>query len=165
MKYNIDEIEIRQMTQDDRPMVEAFFAQMGEESASFFNRGRGNERRTLSWFDGGKPDHIFWVAIAENDAGEKEIAGYVFIWDKDSKIPWLGIAVAEAWKGRHLGRRLIAAVREHCEENGCGGILLTTAQNNFRGQGLYERCGFEKLGVYRDGEFLYLLRFDNRSSD
>jgi len=161
MHYNIDELEIRQMQMGDRPMVEAFFAQMGEESTSFFNRGHGNENRTLAWFDGKKPDHIFWIAIAKRDDGSEEIAGYVFIWDKDSKIPWLGIAVAEKWKGRHLGRRLIAAVREHCESVGCGGILLTTAQHNFRGQGLYEHCGFERLGVHHDGEFLYLLRFPN----
>ncbi|MBE6658213.1 MAG: GNAT family N-acetyltransferase [Ruminococcaceae bacterium] len=161
MNYNIDELEIRQMEMRDRPLVQAFFAQMGEESTSFFNRGHGNENRTLAWFDGKKPDHIFWIAVAKNDKGEEEIAGYVFIWDKDSKIPWLGIAVAEAWKGRHLGRRLIAAVRAHCESVGCGGILLTTAQHNFRGQGLYEHCGFERLGVHHDGEFLYLLRFPN----
>lgn len=161
MNYNIDEIVIRQMRMDDKPLVEAFFAQMGEESTSFFNRGHGNENRTLAWFDGKKPDHIFWIAVAQNDAGEEEIAGYVFIWDKDSKIPWLGIAVAESWKGRHLGRRLIAAVRAHCEAAGGSGILLTTAQNNFRGQGLYEHCGFQRLGVYHDGEFLYLLRFPN----
>ncbi len=161
MEYNIETLPIRIMenTPYDRAMVERFFAQMGEDSASFFNRGRGNEKRTLSWFDGERSDHIFWIAVAKNDAGEEEIAGYVFIWNKESKIPWLGIAVAEQWKGRHLGRRLIGAVREHCEANGCGGILLTTAQNNFRGQGLYERCGFEKLGTYHDGEILYCLRF------
>ncbi len=161
MEFNIEALPIRMMenTPHDREMVVKFFAQMGEDSASFFNRGHGNENRTLSWFDGAKPDHIFWIATATNEAGEEEIAGYVFIWNKESRIPWLGIAVAEQWKGRHLGRRLIGAVREHCEKNGCGGILLTTAQNNFRGQGLYERCGFEKLGTYHDGEILYCLRF------
>ena len=40
-----------------------------------------------------------------------------------------------------------------------GGILLTTAQDNVRGQGLYEHCGFEKLGVAKNGEFQYVLRF------
>jgi hypothetical protein len=28
-----------------------------------------------------------------------------------------------------------------------------------RGQGLYEHCGFEKLGVAKNGEFQYVLRF------
>ena len=158
MEYAVESLPIRRMKAEDRPLVEKFFAQMGEESASFFNRGHGNENRTLKFCDGQLPDHVFWIAEAQTESGPA-IAGLVFIWDKDSKIPWLGIAVAEEWKGRHLGRRLIAAVREHCEGRGCGGILLTTAQTNFRGQGLYERCGFERLGVHPSGEFLYLLRF------
>ncbi|MBP3332776.1 MAG: GNAT family N-acetyltransferase [Clostridia bacterium] len=163
MDYNIDRLAIRRLEKGDRQLVIEFFDQMGEESASFFNRkrGSGNEKRTLDYLDDKKPDHIFWLAVDETEDGPK-MAGYVFIWDKDSKVPWLGIAVAEAWKGHHLGRRLIATVREYCESIGCGGILLTTAQNNFRGQGLYEHCGFERLGVHPSGEFLYLLRFPNK---
>jgi len=160
MEKCIEHLPIRRMTGEDKPLVQRFFAQMGEESASFFNRNQGNEKRTLRFCDGELPDHIFWIAEAQTDNGP-EIAGLVFIWNRESKIPWLGIAVAEEWKGRHLGRRLIAQVRSHCESIGCGGILLTTAQNNFRGQGLYEHCGFERLGVHSSGEFLYLLRFPN----
>ncbi len=161
MDFNIEELNIRKLerTEHDRALVVDFFAQMGEESASFFNMGQGNERLTLSWCDGKVNDQIFWIAVGEDADGKEEIAGYVFLWNITSKLPWLGIAVAEKWKGRHLGRRLIGAAREHCEEAGCGGIFLTTAQNNFRGQGLYERCGFERLGVHSSGEFLYCLRF------
>ena len=44
-------------------------------------------------------------------------------------------------------RGLVAAVRDYCQTEGCGGILLTTHKNNLRGQRLYEHCGFERLGV------------------
>ena len=70
-----------------------------------------------------------------------------------------GIAVAEDWKGRHLGRELMARAEKHALENGKGGILLTTHTANLRGQGLYERSGYERLGVHTSGEFLYLRRF------
>ena len=157
--FDLDTVEIRPMLPEDHGLMEAFFAQMGEESTSFFNRERGNELRTYDWFDGKMPDHLFWIAVAKDENGADEAAGFVFLWDKDSRVPWLGIAVAEHWKGRHLGRRLIGAVKEDCLARGCGGILLTTAQHNFRGQGLYEHCGFERLGIHHSGEFLYLLRF------
>lgn len=159
MEKTIDELRIRPMLPEDRPLVAEFFLQMGEESASFFNRNRGNERRTLAFLEGKKPTHLFWLAEDITEEGSK-MAGLVFLWDIHKSVPWLGIAVAESWKGKHLGRRLIGATRDWCIENGRGGILLTTAQTNYRGQGLYERCGFERLGVHHDGEFLYLLRFD-----
>ena len=158
MEYNIDELRIRLVTPEDKERVRAFFTSLGEEGTHFLNRSGGNERGALAFCDGEKPDRIYWAAVHDTDDGE-EFVGLTFIWNKDSMIPWFGIGVSEQWKGRHLGRRLIATVREYCESAGCGGILLTTAQDNVRGQGLYERCGFEKLGVHHSGEFQYVLRF------
>jgi RimJ/RimL family protein N-acetyltransferase len=129
---------------------------MGEESASFFNVDRGNEKTALDFTDGKLPEHLYFMAVDEADPTP---AGIAFLWDKSKRVPWFGIAVAEKYKGKHLGRRLIAAVRDYCEERGCGGILLTTHKNNLRAQRLYEHCGFERLGVHTSGELLYLLRF------
>ena len=161
MEYQIDSLKIRLLVPDDREKVRVFFSKLGEEGTGFFNRGCGNENRTYDFCDGKLTDHIFWAAVSESENGE-EIVGIVFLWDRFSMIPWLGIGITEEWKGKHLGRRLIGAAREYCEQIGAGGILLTTAQDNVRGQGLYERCGFEKLGVHRSGEYQYLLRFANR---
>ena len=155
---NFERLVIRNLTGDDRELVEAFFAQMGEESASFFNVDRGNERTALDYVDGKLPNHLYFVAMDETDPTP---AGIAFLWDKDTRIPWFGIAVAEKHKGKHLGRRLIAAVRDYCAEKGCGGILLTTHQNNLRAQRLYEHCGFVRIGVHTNGELLYLLRFSS----
>lgn len=152
----VDALSIRQVTAADRGRIEAFFAQMGEESASFFNVDRGNEKTALDFTDGKLPEHLYFMALDEADPTP---AGIAFLWDKSKRVPWFGIAVAEKYKGKHLGRRLIAAVRDYCEERGCGGILLTTHKNNLRAQRLYEHCGFERLGVHTSGELLYLLRF------
>lgn len=151
-----DSLVIRRVTSEDRERIEDFFAQMGEESTAFFNVDRGNERTALDYVDGKLPEHLYFMALDEDDPTP---AGIAFIWDKNTRIPWFGIAVAEKHKGKHLGRRLIAAVRDYCVEKGCGGILLTTHQNNLRAQRLYEHCGFERLGVHTNGELLYLLRF------
>ena len=100
--------------------------------------------------------------MADTPDGE-EIAGLVFLWKKFTKVPWLGIGVTERWKGRHLGRRLMATAAAWAESVGAGGILLTTAPENVRGQGLYERMGYERIGTYHDGEFLYLLTFQSNT--
>ena len=53
-------LRIRQVTGADREKIEAFFAQMGEESTSFFNVGRGNEQTALDYTDGKLPDADFY---------------------------------------------------------------------------------------------------------
>ena len=138
--------------------VKDFFAQMGGESRGFFNRVNGNENLVLGFFDPAKEEQykncMFFMALD----GERMV-GFVSLVDFFRSIPWLGIAVAEDWKGRHLGRDLMAQAETCAREHGKGGILLTTHNANLRGQSLYERCGYERLGMHHSGEFLYLKRF------
>jgi len=162
MEKIIEDLKIRLVTPEDREKLYNFFRQLGEEGGTFFNRNGGNERRTYAFLDGERPDHIFWAAVADTPEGE-EIVGVVFLWRKETGVPWLGIGIAEQWKGRHLGRRLITTAREWVESVGGGGICLTTAPENFRGQGLYQRMGFERIGTALDGEFLYLLTLPNEN--
>lgn len=148
---------IRPFQMDDRERVEEFFDQMSGESRGFFNRNDGNRKDTMRFFTGQDSNVIRWMA-EETDGAQSRMIGYVFLWDTHRQIPWLGIAVREDWKGRHLGRTLLSHAESFARENGYGGILLTTAFANMRGQALYEHCGYEKLGVHQNGEFLYLLR-------
>jgi RimJ/RimL family protein N-acetyltransferase len=156
---DINSLQIRLMTAEDKPLAEEFFAQMSDISAGFFNMQRGNELRTYDFCDGRLSDHEFWIASGREENGREFIAGIVFVWERESMLPWLGVAVAERLQGRHLGERLVRTVIDWCLGTGRGGILLTTHKNNIRGQKLYERCGFERHGVWHNDEFLYILRF------
>lgn len=147
-------MEFRHMKPCDRAEMQAFYQEMGEESTYFFNRGHGNENLTMSFFEKELPNHEFFV-MTEGD----HVIGLSFLWDIHSLVPWFGIAVRESYKGKHVGTAMLEAVLDILKARGCGGLLLTTAQNNYRGQGLYEKCGFERLGVHPSGEFLYLRRF------
>jgi len=160
MEKLIEELPIRLLIPEDRERVCHFFRHLGEEGSTFFNRGQGNEKGTYAFLNGEKPDRIYWAAVNCSEAGE-EIVGIVFLWKINTGVPWLGIGISEEWKGRHLGRRLMDTAREWAQSVGAGGILLTTAPTNFRGQGLYERMGYQRIGTYHDGEFLYLLPFSN----
>ncbi len=112
----------------DKALMEAFFDQMGFETRAFFNHGDGNRRFMESYMDGTcREQSVHWIA-EENG----KVAGYVFLTQCDTGIPWLGIAVAEFAKGRHLGRELIAVSQEWCRKHGRGGILLITHQANVR---------------------------------
>ena len=156
--FDIKTLTIRPFELGDSAMVTEFFDQMGGETRALFNRGDGNRRSAMGYFDGLDGDGIVRFAAVDP---EGKMAGYVFLWDVGKLVPWLGIAVREEWKGRRLGGALLEHAAGWARARGCGGILLTTAQGNLRGQALYERCGFERLGIHSSGEVLYLLRFES----
>ena len=149
-----DNIVFRRMRPEDREGVQSFFDGMGEASAAFFNVNHGNEKRVMAYFADGKPDHRFWVAEADGT-----VVALAFIWDLDSMIPWFGVAVRDCWQGRGIGTGVVNAVCAECQADGRGGILLRTAQANRAARALYEKCGFENIGVHPSGEVLYLKRF------
>lgn len=158
MEKIIEDIQIRRLVPQDLDRVCAFFRALGEEGTAFFNINGYNERQAYAYLRGEREDHIYWAAVADTPEGE-EIAGLVFLFRINTRVPWLGIAVAEKWAGRHLGKRLMTTAREWAEATGAGGVMLTTARENVRAQKLYEHMGYKNIGHYCNGEWLYLLAF------
>ena len=152
---------LRKIDTKDRQMVEKFFNGLGEESTWMFNSTGGNTRWALEYVDGDRKNRTYWIAEEVAEDGNR-IAGIVFLWDLDKSVPWFGIAVADDWKGRKLGTRLIRHAIDYCKDNGYGGIFLSTRFENFNAQRLYEKNGFERIGKLGDGdiEYLYVHRFD-----
>ena len=145
---------IRSFAEGDKALVEAFFDQMGGETRAFFNRGDWNRTNALKFFDGTPEDTEYF--LAEDDG---VMVGYVFLFEMNTAVPCLGIAVAEDSKGKHLGRELIRYAIDRAKMQGKGGIWLTTHVANLRGQALYERMGFARMGIHNSGEIFFLLRF------
>jgi len=157
----INEHVIRGFKIGDRELVLEFFNQMGGESRAFFNRGEGNQRDALSFFDknGDEPDRARFLSSVTDDNGQEIMTGYVFAWDMQTCVPILGIAVREEYKGKGLGRLLMQYLIDYLKDNNYGGVMLTTSLANIRGQSLYTRMGFEHIGTHTSGEMLYILRF------
>jgi len=163
MDTTIENMRIRPLVPEDVENAYTFFRNLGEEGDYFFNQNRFNERRTYKYLNGERPDNIFWAAVADTPEGE-EIAGIVFLFKIDTKVPYLGIAVSEKWRGKHLGRRLMTTAYEWAQSVGAGGILLTTHTKNIRGQKLYERMGYKRIGNRANGELLYLLALPSENT-
>jgi len=146
---------IRLMTPEDRKLMSEFYDAMGPETRFFVNRREGNRKFNNRYLDGNEPNALFYLAEEEG-----KMVGLVFLWDMDTGIPWLGIAVRDDYKGKHLGRKLILHAQHIAVEQGKGGIILTTAPANIRGQALYENMGFVLHGnCYKaEGELLYIWR-------
>ena len=145
---------IREFQESDISMIEEFFDQMGTETIRFFNTNDVNRKFALKFINEKNKSIIRWLAEENN-----VMVGYVFLWDIDTTLPWLGIAVRDEYKGKGLGKKLIDHAHEWAERNGKGGIILITAKDNQRGQKLYESMGYQNYGVHPSGELLYIKRF------
>lgn len=151
---------IRELGRDDLAMVVEFFDQMAGDTRAMFNRNDVNRVRAIEHLNRTADDgQVHFAATIKEPDGTEKMVGYVFLWDIDKLIPWLGIAVREDWKGNHLGRRLLQHIDEWAGAKGYGGIMLTSVPANIRAHSLYARMGFEYFGVYPDSEFLYIKRY------
>lgn len=151
---SLDKILIREFSPNDAQLVSDFFDQMGGETRAFFNRNDCNRKAVQSYFSGTVINTVHFLAEFEG-----KMVGYLFFWDINTRIPWIGIAVHEQFKGIKLGKKLMEFAIDYALKQNKGGILLTTHVANIRGQALYERFGFINMGQYKGSEFLYLLRF------
>jgi len=96
------------------------------------------------------------VLVAEVDGA---LAGYVAL---GSATPLAsnrhvvhvrGLAVAEAYRGRGVGRALVEATAAAARERGARRVTLRVLASNGPARALYEACGFAVEGIQR-GEFL-----------
>jgi len=157
---NLDGVTIREMKPSDLEMVLEFFDQMAGDTRAMFNRGDVNKLRVIEHLKRkGNDNQIHFAATVKTADGSELMVGYVFLWDIHTKMPWLGIAVREDWKGHHLGRVLLSHLDSWAMPKGYGGLMLTSVPANVRAHSLYTRMGFEYCGVYPDSEFLYVKRY------
>lgn len=158
----VQDLPIRQLTRDDLSLIRDFFKQMGGESRAFFNRNDGNQKFLINTLSQDQETHtVVFGAIAPDGS----LAGLCFLIDLNTGVPWVGIAIAENWKGHHLGRQLLAHLDQFAMAGQYGALMLITAVSNQRGQGLYERMGYRKLGTHSSGEFLYIKRYLRNSNE
>lgn len=156
---DISMVDIRELDQDDMDRILAFFDQMAGDTRAMFNRGDVNRVRAVEYLEGKRPNEKHFCAVVKED-GNEVIVGYIFIWETDKTVPWMGIAIHEKWKGYHLGRVLMAYLDEYAIQEGFGGMLLTTVPANIRAHTLYHNMGYEYLGSHTCGEYLYIKRYD-----
>ena len=147
-------MNIRKFEPQDLPIIHAFFDQMGPETVGLFNGDNLNRDFAVKFVNEKNKSIVRW--LAEED---KVMIGYIFLWDIDTLLPWLGVAVSDDRKGQGIGKELVEYASNWAQENGKGGLLLTTATHNHRAQRLYLSIGFEKYGIHPCGELLYIKRF------
>ncbi len=99
--------------------------------------------------DGGVADSD--IVSGRGAAGGTVMAGYaglMFI-PGGTQADVLTIAVRQAYWGKGIGSALLSALLRAARDRGCAEVFLEVRADNPRAHGLYQRRGFEDIGVRR----------------
>jgi len=103
-----------------------------------------------------QPPDIRMYLVAETESprpapGGRELAGYAGMMFVPSGVQAdvLTIAVARAYWGRGIGSALLGTLLEAAAGRGCTEVFLEVRKDNPRARTLYQRRGFEEIGVRR----------------
>jgi L-amino acid N-acyltransferase YncA len=158
-------VEIRAMKHDDWPAVEAIYAEgIATGDATF-------ETTPPSWeeFDAGRLREHRLVAIEDG-----EVVGWAALAPTSSRACYAGVVehsvyVAEAARGRGVGRALMDALIAGADAAGLWTLQTSIFPENLASVALHERVGFRVVGrreriAKLDGVWRDTLLLERRSS-
>lgn len=73
--------------------------------------------------------------------------GYCGIWNVCGEAEVIDIGVLSEYRKRGVGKGLFEAVFQYMRENGVGTLNLEVREDNIPAIHLYEKLGFEKVGI------------------
>lgn len=111
-----------------------------------------------------RPTSQLWVAVMEGPPGDEgsstgpgegsggasgAVAAYAVVWRVGEEAELGDLAVHPDLRGRGIGSHLLASVLEETAAQGVREIYLEVRRSNGAARRLYERSGFEVVGVRR----------------
>ena len=97
----------------------------------------------------GHPDHVLLVAEADGRASGWIQVSLTRIFESARQAEIAGLVVAEASRGRGIGRRLVEEAARWARENGCGALRVRTNVIREAAQRFYRREGFADVKTQR----------------
>jgi ribosomal protein S18 acetylase RimI-like enzyme len=146
-------LEIRRIRPDDGARLSDLFAILGADSQWFHPHPlTSDEAHRLATGFPGRRD-VYAVCL-HSDAP----VAYVLLrgWDDGFSTPSLGIAVHPDWKGRKIGRLMMAFLHAEARLSGARDVLLKVYVENVVACTLYESLGYVWTGT-QDGQRVYTL--------
>ncbi len=89
-----------------------------------------------------------WIATSPPEEGRR-LVGYALGWLVADDVEIMSVAVEPSERGRGIGRALLTRLLEGAWREGARNALLEVRASNASARALYERLGFERIGVRR----------------
>jgi len=148
---------IRSLEDGDGPLLQLFSAKLGPVSKDLFSPYPWNDPSALSG--------AFRKAIQNSreqvdaayliESAQHGVIGHFFLWKAGGnphshpfqiEVPELGVAIADSFQGKGLGRLSVRILQAVARELRSDAIELTTAYDNEAGWKAYRACGFTYTG-------------------
>ena len=146
------ELTIRAARVQDAAAIAAIYNQgIRGRGATFETEERTPEERA-QWIAAHTPLHPCLVAVAATDDGER-VVGWAATSAYRTRECYRGIAefsvyVDEAWRGRGVGRALLASLLPAAEAAGLWKLLARIFPENTGSRALCASVGFREVGIY-----------------
>jgi phosphinothricin acetyltransferase len=143
-------LRIRPAGPGDAPLICAIYNQGIEDRLATLETELRTPAERREWLRGRDPRHPVFVAEAEG-AGVGWASLNVFnARPAYQYVADLSVYVERSWRGRGVGRRLLAHLVEVAPGLGYHKLVLAAFPFNRAGMALYERLGFRTVGIYRE---------------
>ena len=107
----------------------------------------GEEEEVPTWRLWGSKIQGLLGKQVKSDAEPQDIAGYVSVWYQGDEAHITEIAVRESLRGNGIGELLLIGSLRAAVEYGSKVMTLEVRVSNFVAQRLYEKYGFESVGI------------------
>jgi phosphinothricin acetyltransferase len=144
------DLQIRPATAADAAAIAAIYNQGIEDRIATLETELRTPEERRQWLDARGPRHPVIVATAD---------GHVVGWGSLNPfsprrayqyVADFSVYVEREWRGRGVGRRMLERLIDLAREHGYHKMVLSTFPTNTLGVALYERLGFERVGIYRE---------------
>lgn len=102
------------------------------------------------------PGSILWVAEDQSSGGKGRVVGMIVVWLILDEAHIATIAVHPEYRGKGIGRELLAGALEESMQRGAREAMLEVRANNQTAQALYRDFGFTIVGrrprYYKDNQ-------------
>ena len=140
----------RRATAEDVPEITRIYNQGIEDRVATLETELRTVDERAQWLAARGPRHP--VLVSEHDG---EIVAWASLNSFNARPAYahvadLSIYVERAWRGRGVGRQLLAAVIDAARGLAYHKIVLAAFPTNAAGMALYQAVGFRTVGVYRE---------------
>ena len=147
----MDSVSIRRATRGDAAAICTIYNQGIDDRIATLETERRTPEERRAWLAARGPRHP--VFVAETNGGD--VIGWASLNAFNPRPAYDGVAdlsvyVERAWRGRGVGRRLLAHLVECARGLGYHKLVLAAFPFNAAGVTLYERLGFRTVGIYHE---------------